>query len=119
MPLHASGEPLWFAAITSGFMNPVAEEFLVRGLFLGPVALLVYKSKKNVKITSYSVALIFISYIFTISHNNVTDFQFMIRFVDSILYGILYLANKRNLLPAVIAHASSNWFLILKDIIGF
>jgi len=121
MPLHASGEALWFALLTGGFLNPIAEEFLVRGIGLGAFALLAERTSKKWKegeAAKYSIwlfGMLFISYAFTIGHNNTTAYQFAGRFAKSMLFGLLYLLSGRNLLPPIIAHAASNLFLILND----
>jgi len=121
MPMHASGELLWFALLTGGFLNPVAEEFLVRGIGVGAVALLAERTSKRLdkdKAVKYGICLIgmlFISYAFTIGHDNGTAYQFTGRFAKSMLFSLLYLLSGRNLLPPIIAHAASNLFLILND----
>jgi len=106
--------PLWFFAVTSGFTNPIAEEFLVRGVLLGLFVFLGWKLKfdGNKKHGLYLIGLLFTSYVFTISHINITLYQFTIRFAVSMLFGLLYLVNNRNLLPSIMAHGASNWFLM-------
>lgn len=121
MPMHASGEPLLFALLTGGFLNPVSEEFLVRGMGLGAFALLAERTAKRLKkgeTAKYGICLfgmLFISYAFTIGHANCTAYQFTGRFAKSMLFGLLYLSSGRNLLPPIIAHAASNVFLVLND----
>ncbi|HLD49066.1 MAG TPA: CPBP family intramembrane glutamic endopeptidase [archaeon] len=107
--------PFWFLASMPGFANPVSEEFLIRGFLLGLFVFGAWKFRfkdKN-KYFLYFIGLIFLSYIFTISHINMTLYQYVIRFSNSILFSILYLINKRNLLPSIIAHAAGNWLFIL------
>ncbi|MCS7106144.1 MAG: CPBP family intramembrane metalloprotease [Candidatus Aenigmarchaeota archaeon] len=122
MPLHSYFEPLWFAGLTSGFLAPVAEEFLTRAIFLGSACTLLFSLKvgKKFRIFYYSLWLLLSSFVFLAGHENFTFFQVAVRFSSSILYGVLYLANERNVLPSIVAHASANWFIILKDLIfGF
>jgi membrane protease YdiL (CAAX protease family) len=124
VPLHASGEVLWFALLTGGFLNPISEEFLVRGIGLGVFIHLAerisdrLKKGEPVKYGIYLFGLLFISYIFTINHANYTTYQFVSRFMQAMLYGSLYLFGGRNLLPPMIAHAAHNLFLILNDELG-
>ena len=127
-PLHGFFEPVWFAGLTSGFLSPIAEEFLTRAVFLGfcGSGLLAVLKLRGVKFNRekeyayYFVWLLISSLVFVLAHENFTLFQFILRFSLSMLYGILYLVNRRNVLPSIVAHASANWFIILKDyILGF
>jgi len=113
--LHSLGEPLWFALSFSGFLSPVAEEFLVRGFLLG--CFFYFSSLTKEKYRPYFITgvLMSTSLVFLVSHDNFTIFQSISRFSSSLLYGILYLAYRRNLLPPIVAHASWNWFLIASD----
>jgi len=111
-----SGETLWFATITSGFLNPISEEFIMRGILLGAFAYVAYKTPKiEQKYLVYGLGLLITSVAFVFGHDNQTLYQIVARFSISILLGLLYLANDRNLLPPIIAHATSNIFLIFLD----
>lgn len=115
------GEPLPFALVTSGFLNPVAEEFLVRGLALGMILYTIEMLEKKVigrGLSSFlkTLSLLVISVYFTIQHPNLTAFQFWVRFTNSTLCGILYIASNKNLLPAITAHAAHNLLLTAIDL---
>ncbi|MBI5036004.1 CPBP family intramembrane metalloprotease [Candidatus Micrarchaeota archaeon] len=129
-PLRSMGEPLFTAVATSGFLNPVSEEFLVRGLLLGmflATAIILKKPtkftflKKPVKISEASyqkiawALVILTGLVFSFAHDNVIFFQFAGRLASGVLYGALYLASGRNLLPAIVAHAAGNWLIIALD----
>lgn len=109
------GESLWFATITSGFLNPISEEFIMRGIFLGAFAYVAFRLPKYKNI-AYGLGLLITSVVFLSGHNNPTVYQIVVRFSMSILFGLLYLINDRNLLPPIMAHAASNTFLILLDV---
>ena len=117
MPMHASGEPLVFAMATSGFLNPIYEEFAYRGIGIGMIVVPIAETArdKTKKYAIYLAGMLMIAYVFTISHDNGTVFQFISRFSLSMLFGLLYLFSGRNLLPPMIAHAASNLFMVLKD----
>ncbi|MEM0475938.1 MAG: CPBP family intramembrane glutamic endopeptidase [Candidatus Norongarragalinales archaeon] len=118
--LTSYGEPFWFAAVTSGFLNPVAEEVLARGCLIGFSLfffhwLYLEKLGRTATWFYYATVLVGVSLVFTASHDNYSLIQVAARFSASMLYGALYLASGRNLLPAIAAHAASNWFLIFAD----
>lgn len=109
------GETLWFALITSGFLNPISEEFITRGILLGMFVYAAFKFPKEKNLV-YVLGLFVTSVVFVYGHNNSTLFQIVIRFLMSLLFGLLYLINDRNLLPPIMAHAANNIFLILLDV---
>ena len=116
--LHAPQEPLLFMILTISFLNPISEEFLARGLIIGMIALIprIFNTNKVVTILFYIFALLISSYSFTIGHINITQIQFVSRYVASLLFGFLYLTSNRNITVPIVAHASENLFLIIKDI---
>lgn len=128
-PLKSYVESVWFASLTSGFMNPISEEILIHGIVLSLFVFVakypitdkykyfvnLHRTVRKYKYFVYFIGLIATSYLFTINHANPFFGQFVLRFASSMLYGILYLISNRNLLPPIIAHAASNWFLILND----
>lgn len=118
------GAPLGFALLTSGFLNPISEEFLTRGLLLS--IFMLYgeifirkgrlKSDKTTRLFIQTVSLVVVSIPFVLAHNNHNIYQLASRFLPSILYGVLYLLSDRNLLPAIVAHSAWNVFLALNDV---
>ena len=98
-------------------LHPIAEEILVRGLFLGVLLILCeYAKDKTSDFTTYTLyAIVWVlqAYIFAICHINPTYLSFLIRFVSGLLYGFLYIFSKRNLLPPIIAHAIHNLYTFL------
>jgi len=130
LPLRSMGEPLITALTTSGFLNAVGEEFLVRGLLLGMFLAFLLTLRKKSKFhflkkpvqisestyhTASIILVVLTGLVFSISHGNFTFYQFAIRFVNGVLFGVLYLLAGRNLLPAIVAHGAGNWLLILID----
>ncbi|MEM3556073.1 MAG: CPBP family intramembrane glutamic endopeptidase [Candidatus Micrarchaeia archaeon] len=121
--LVSFGEPLWFSSITSGFITPIAEEFVFRGFILSSILFdfkVITKFRKLPKTAELLVslaALLVSSFLFSFLHENVAREQFMIRFLSGVLYGALYLMSNRNLLPPIIAHAVWNWSLMIRDVL--
>lgn len=115
--LRTYGEPVWFASITGGLVNPIAEEVLIRGLFLNLFVYLalVYRIKSISKKVLLLAGLVITSTFFALSHPNIALLGFTTRFAGSMIYGGLYLAGGRNLLPPIVAHATWNWYLVIKD----
>jgi membrane protease YdiL (CAAX protease family) len=109
-----------------GFASPVGEEVFFRGLcvggilsVIGAVAFRAYR-KYQTRLEIAVVALV--ASLFALVHENVTlagllsgseVIYFSFRFLPGLLYGWLYLKNGRNLLPAILAHSSTNVFTIL------
>lgn len=111
------GEALWFSSLTSGFLNPISEELLVRGIFLNVIIFTFvqdfgWKGEKRYGI--YAAGLILSSFIFALPHANKTLFQWSVRFAFSSLIGLVFILSDRNLLPPIVAHGVWNWYLIAK-----
>ncbi|MEM5798092.1 MAG: CPBP family intramembrane glutamic endopeptidase [Candidatus Aenigmatarchaeota archaeon] len=109
-------EPLWFAALTSGFLNPIAETFLVQGILLS--ALFLLSEHMPIKLHSKIVSIVFVAAIFALLHTNLDMFQFTARFSAALLFNTLYAINRQNLLPPIIAHAGYNWTILALEIIS-
>lgn len=93
--------------------NPIFEELFFRGIFLGVVFIvfprLVFKKYgwghyDNWKWSFIPVGVLTVSIMFSFSH----EYKMDLRFLSSIAYSILYLIDKRNLLPAIIGHSLNN-----------
>lgn len=124
-----SQEPLWFQLIVRSFLNPISEEVTIRGFILGCfttlftlVEMLLKKKKLIRSFPTYShkiwvvLMLIFQAFLFVISHENPTLFNWIVRLSSGFLYGLLYLAFKRNLLPPTIAHIAHNLIVTLGNL---
>ena len=116
--LGSYGEALWFSSLTAGFLNPIAEELLARGLFLNMFAFTVYVFGLQgwKKASTYMIGVTIVSLVFTVSHLNLGLFQSAVRFSSSLLFCAVYLLSERNLLPPIVAHAAWNWYLVGKDV---
>lgn len=115
-------EPLWFLLTFRTFFNPIAEEIMSRGFilgvgFLGIVNLLELGFKRKVNRIIYVIwvlfSLIASTYVFSISHENPDYFSSIVRFSGGLLYGTLFLLNKKNLLPSTVAHIVHNLIITL------
>lgn len=117
-PMLPYDEPMWFLIAIRGIIGPIAEEIFFRGVIFGFILLSTFqlfsKNNKNNNCKIWAIiALLIQSLIFAFYHNNPSSFNWVIRILSGFLYGSLYLLNKRNLLPAIIAHMAHNLFITL------
>ena len=126
IPMKPYSEPLWFAIIFRSLFNPVSEEVLIRGFIFGAFFLTIFKLVEKLRKRPFNptflrgwivVALFLQTYIFASSHENPALFNWTIRLSSGILYGLLYLLHKRNLLPPVVAHITHNLVITLTEIV--
>lgn len=119
VPLVSSGEELWFAAMASGFLNPVSEELLLRAILLNLGVLTLYEFELSQYLTRVGEAglILLAALIFTMGHTNPSAYHYLIRIGSSALFSVIYLGAGRNLLAPIVAHGTWNWYLIGKDII--
>lgn len=103
--------------LISSFLVPVSEEILVRGVLLGvfffsliiPLTISIFR-KFNIKYSKFVEACIVISgiflssYFFAINHPS----PYFVQFVSGIFYSLVYLFDRRNLTPAIVAHMTNN-----------
>lgn len=103
--------------VDSAILSPLWEEIIFRGILLGLTILLLTKimyNKLHVKKTRffeyglYFVAVGIISIIFSFFHESKID----LRYVAGIIFGLVYIADRKNLLPAIIAHTLNNVILL-------
>ena len=122
-------EPLWFQLTVRSFLNPISEEVVMRGFIFGCFFLttpgLIIKLLKNRKFIKFSfpfhklwviLMLLLQAYLFAICHENPTLFNWSIRLSSGLLYGLLYLVYKRNLLPSITAHITHNLLITLANL---
>ena len=117
-PLKHWDLPLQSLALTTGFLGPIEEEIVFRGLFLSVLLLLTPRFFKQRGLSSeYALlASVFLSVIFAFLHTMAFDFTaygFQTRFWASIVFSVAYLASDRNIKAPIAAHLASNWLLIL------
>jgi len=120
-----SGVNLLYAAF-SILLAPFLEEYLFRQLFFDDLLLKriggsfhLSNSGINIWVARFwsFVALIFQSVIFVYAHEDTAPgFSFWSRFAMGLVCGILYLKYKRNLLPGISAHATSNLLLFIASL---
>jgi len=92
-------------------IGPVFEEIAFRGIFIGFIFSVIEK-KKFVQSKIFKIAhIILLSYIFAWSHFNKGAIPLI--FIDSLIYSLLYLVYKRNLVPSIVAHAMNNLIIVL------
>lgn len=111
------GGNLFGAIFFGSLMQPFLEEVLYRGILLGGSTVFVkiilskagFKLTENLRLLINLVALIATSAIFVLDHSSGSILVFAL----SLIYGSLYLANDRNLLPAYFAHLVNNLLVIL------
>jgi len=122
MPLTGEDLPLPVQLISSVLLAPMSEELLVRGFLLSYVVIFAI-TLKNIGLGNWygfivGLGLGIVTLIFTVAHGNYSQYQFVSRFAAGLLYGLLYLASDRNLLPPILAHAAANLTIILGDVLG-
>ncbi|MEM2507271.1 MAG: CPBP family intramembrane glutamic endopeptidase [Nitrososphaeria archaeon] len=122
LPMKPYPEPFWFGITIRSFFNPISEEVLVRGFIFGafflsifPLIEKLYKIKINqiLKHIWVVVSLFLQAIVFATSHENPALFNWTIRISSGLLYGGLYLAYKKNLLPSIAAHITHNLVILL------
>ena len=98
--------------------TPIAEEFFIRGVLLGCLFIWVPKVvrpnlDRNFFIIIALIGLILTSFLFALWHENPNIGSFLLRLTAGLVYGGLYLLNKRNLLPAMIGHSFNNLLIFI------
>jgi len=102
-----------YEKINSIIVAPIVEEVLFRGILFAIIILCIYSiffKKLNWRIGYFSraaIGLLVTSLAFSFAHGTLDA-----RFISGLIFGFVYLLDKRNLLPAVIAHAVDNIFMI-------
>ena len=100
------------------FFGPIFEELVFRGIFLGMGVILgskiLFEKMHWKRYESYKPAIIIsgiliISIVFSYAHYQTID----IRYVGSVIFCVLYVIDKKNLLPAILAHSLNNLFAAL------
>ena len=103
--------------IKSIFITPIVEEIVFRGVFLGVFFVSVPRIMSNlfdIKMKSNAYYFFIFSGLFiqavwfTFQHYNPNASSFYIRLFDGLIYGLLYILFRRNLLPAIMAHMTNN-----------
>ena len=109
VPALAIEGPLLLHVIASCILAPLSEQIL-QGIFLSAVFLAFVRIYQNRLVLSFMLlaALMIISLVFASVHINPTPVNWLVRFSQFMIYGGLYYLNDRNLLPAVVAHATWN-----------
>lgn len=99
--------------IQATLLTPIFEEIFFRGIILGlTIALftfltsryLEWKSSTISAINIYVLSIFLTSLAFSFLH----EFKIDLRYIGGIIFSIAYVADRRNLLPAIIAHALNN-----------
>jgi len=113
-PLRSLGEPLGFSLLTGGILNPIAEELMFRGFLIGFGFFFIgfFGLRKYEKpLGAFLIAIVAIY--FAAAHGQQNWFPFVVRLAGGALYGALYVASGRNLLPAIAAHSAGNVLAIV------
>lgn len=97
---------------SGGIIAPIAEELIFRGLLLGMLFTLTRKvsSSGSLRVILGFAVILSQMFLFMNLHSRVYNFHL---FFTTAIYTLLYILNKRNLMPAVIAHVTNNLFVIL------
>ena len=102
--------------VSSIIVAPFFEEFIFRGIILASIVsfvlfLEIHKlGMKNNIITRFSassVGFLIVSIAFSLSHAGKLD----LRYLNGAIFCFVYLLDKRNLLPAILAHALNNFMV--------
>ncbi|MFH1376071.1 MAG: CPBP family intramembrane glutamic endopeptidase [Candidatus Woesearchaeota archaeon] len=108
--VHYTG---FYELFSSVFLAPFSEEVIFRGILLGLFVIFSFDyftvSTKFIGFKKYRLpvilfGLLIISLFFSLQHAGKID----LRYLGGLLFGILYLVDKRNLLPAMIGHFVNN-----------
>ena len=130
IPMKPYQEPLWFQLIVISFLNPISEEVLTRGFMFGCFFLTTFTLveeilRKRRLISSFPapfhkiwivLMLLLQTYLFASWHENPALFNWVVRLSSGFLYGLLYLAYERNLLPPIVAHIAHNLVITLGNL---
>ncbi|MBI2653497.1 CPBP family intramembrane metalloprotease [Candidatus Woesearchaeota archaeon] len=104
---------IFWIIFLGGFIQPIFEEIVYRSIIFGFFLTLVdIKFKKSKFYWTGIIILFFIqAYTFMYLHDyKLFDFP---RLLGGLYFGLLYLVNKRNIFPSIIAHISGNLTVIL------
>jgi len=115
-PLIAYDLPLWYLLVQSVIVGPIFEEFVFRGAFFGSSLVAITKKAPKSKYFWYGILLVAQAWLFMIWHTMGTPMMFyfnIFRFAGGFLYGLLYIAYGRNLVPCIAAHSVSNLLILL------
>ena len=105
-----------YEKVNSIILAPAIEEIFFRGIILAIIVLILFYlffnklmwKKSWAKINAYTIGLLLISIIFSLFHEGKLD----LRYIFGVILGFVYLFDKKNLLPAIIAHTLSNILII-------
>ena len=104
--------------ISAVLIAPLAEEILFRGILLGYVLKISdYAFSKIGKAVFISIGFIIQLILFVFLHQRLEWQNLTILIISGLLYSSLFLIYKKNLLPSIISHASTNLFVILSILI--
>jgi len=115
----------WQVALTSILLAPFIEEYIFRQLLFDE--LLLKKLKELIPVYNlpwvapfwFVYMLLFQALLFAYMHENIDSwFSFWSRFGMGLLCGILYMAYKRNLVPAISAHTTSNLLVSIAALVN-
>lgn len=106
--------PLLYSIFSSVVIAPFFEELVLRGMILGSF---LYFSEE---IVSKSLRIIFISagfilqlFLFVLAHQRTHPLEISFLIINGLVYSLLFIFYKRNLLPPVIAHLTNNLLIAL------
>jgi len=114
----APPEPGIINLLNAVIITPIYEEIMFRGLILGVCFLIFFwlafkvlkwKETKISKLNINITALLIVSIIFSIAHKGVLDF----RYISGVIFGVVYLIDNKNLLPAIIGHSLNNLIVVI------
>lgn len=96
------------------------EEIAFRGIIFGLALSLIDKVKVKEKRMRYiAIALLIQSSIFAVLHLQFGILQMSLRFLTGIIYGLIFIFSKRNILPSTAAHLVYNYVVFLLGRFGF
>jgi hypothetical protein len=115
LPNPAPYESVPFLIVDVLILGPIAEE-IIQCLFLSIIFMelaRIVTSRAHI-ILGNGIALIFISLWLTFAHFDFRPVALILRFSLFIVYGAIYFASDRNLLPPIISHAVWNALVVIK-----
>ena len=109
-----------YSVIHGLILSPIWEEIVFRGLLLGAPLVVLLKINSKIRETSLSFnflalfLLLFQAAVFFLAHPSGSA----IVLVNGLLFGLIYLLFKKNLLSSMVAHSTANLLVIIIQFFG-
>jgi membrane protease YdiL (CAAX protease family) len=103
----------WFSYVSFIITGPFFEELFLRGLLLGGSFFLAYQlSSKYASYFFITLGFVIQLFLFVWIHGSSDLFRILYLTTIGLLYSLLFIFNKRDVLPSMVAHAFTNLIII-------